>query len=413
MTKDKNYLKHYGILGMRWGHRKSPENLSKSSSKGVNVVEENRRILKKNPNAAVVNWDAIKKKEDLTSNEKSEDRVERNRKIRNAAIGIGLGLGVAAGAYLYATHKKEVDAALKRALDKVGNKKISELSKEDIQKYRKIGLKGIDTKEEAINANWVASWIYHDKHRYDAISDEAFDALDTNDISLKPGQILKRITKDKNSILGDNSFISFDEDDNNRYAAFLPAMWKTNYHLNAKPDIYQMSMKALEEIKAPSSKKSVQILADLIEKHPVLKVGVADLGEGNLDSLSFAKKYYHRVATGFINRDSTLTKKYFEEVRRLGYNALIDDNDAGRLARTPLILLNSKAVLHEGTKPLSQKDIREILSKIKPMAGEDLTVTDEIGRLQKEYKSLGFLEKLMQVSPQLAVQIYYKALYLN
>jgi hypothetical protein len=102
-------LKHIGVVGMRWGVHKDDE-----SGRSEKARRINSDILKKNPNAAVVNYDIFKKIP------LSPAEIEtRNRNIRNVAIGVGIGLTVAAGAILYTKNKKAVDGAIGNFFKKI------------------------------------------------------------------------------------------------------------------------------------------------------------------------------------------------------------------------------------------------------------------------------------------------------
>lgn len=435
INKKNNYLKHTGVLGMHWGIRKTEDSTigtGTSSSKMASsvqkvmldsrrsVAEKNAAILKINPNAAVVNYSAFKKPDPSP-----KQISERNQRIKNIAIGLGIGVTVAAGAILYARNKKAVDGAIGGFLQKFGSKKLDELpnssplSKAEKAVFEKYGIKGVKTKQDEVTANFVSSWLNHNAHRSDPISDEIYDRLDDSDVSLKPGQILKRITQNAEGKIGDNMFVSFEEDDNNRYAAFMPALWKVNARLPGKPAAYALSMEALSEIKSPSAKKRIDIFADLIKNNPSLRkefaAGFLDdidaaAGVSEKSPLAFAKENYHNMSTNLINRDSSMSKAYLAEVKRRGYNALIDDNDAGRLARSPLILLNSETVRKKGVNRITKSTTREVLSKIKPMSGESLDMTDIV--LGRSHPPDPFFEDLgiKMPSPTDFFNRYYSAM---
>ena len=53
-----------------------------------------------------------------------------------------------------------------------------------------------------------------------------------------------------------------------------------------------------------------------------------------------ALKGYRTFAREIVG-DNPLGKAYLEKVKSLGYNALVDDNDAGQLSDVPMILLDA------------------------------------------------------------------------
>lgn len=87
---------------------------------------------------------------------------------------------------------------------------------------------------------------------------------------------------------------------------------------------YEHIMKMNKDIKAPSKKLMAEIY---------MKV----TGNNEVDS-----GRYQRFMENLNNNDNPDTKKFFRYVKNLGYNAILDENDAGNFTKSPLILLNPK-----------------------------------------------------------------------
>lgn len=87
---------------------------------------------------------------------------------------------------------------------------------------------------------------------------------------------------------------------------------------------YEHIMKMNKDIKAPSKKLMAEIY---------MKV----TGNNEVDS-----GRYQRFMENLNNNDNPDTKKFFQYVKNLGYNAILDENDAGNFTKSPLILLNPK-----------------------------------------------------------------------
>lgn len=87
---------------------------------------------------------------------------------------------------------------------------------------------------------------------------------------------------------------------------------------------YEHVMKMNKDVKAPSKK----IMAELYMK--VKGTDKVDLG------------HYQRFMSNLNNSDNPETKKFFQYVKEMGYNAVIDENDAGNYTKSPLILLDPK-----------------------------------------------------------------------
>lgn len=87
---------------------------------------------------------------------------------------------------------------------------------------------------------------------------------------------------------------------------------------------YEHIMKMNKDIKAPSKKLMAEIY---------MKV----TGNNEVDS-----GRYQRFMENLNNDDNPDTKKFFQYVKNLGYNAILDENDAGNFTKSPLILLNPR-----------------------------------------------------------------------
>lgn len=87
---------------------------------------------------------------------------------------------------------------------------------------------------------------------------------------------------------------------------------------------YEHIMKMNKDIKAPSKKLMAEIY---------MKV----TGNNEVDS-----GRYQRFMENLNNNDNPDTKKFFQYVKNLGYNAILDENDAGNFTKSPLILLNPR-----------------------------------------------------------------------
>lgn len=395
MNQVRNELRHYGVLGMKWGHHKKEEDTpvgrrSKPAKIEVkDVQKKNEELLSKNKHAAVVRLQVPSKKE-----LGPDERAARNAKIKKVAIGVGIGLTVATAAVLYAKNKKTVDKTVRETLAKIGNKPVSSLpkvkkngyselmgiSEAEFKIYNASGF-SVKSKNDAVLTNWIASWASHDIHRYDAISKEAYDSLDDNDLTLKVGQMFHRIIPNASETLRDGAYVSFDENDINRYRAFLPAMWKTNGVETEK--VYSMSMEALSDIRSPSAKSRVKILRDLIDEDEVVAEQLRYMGKIlSGSSHDFALSQYNTVVTELANRDSIVSKKYLDKVKSLGYNALVDDNDAGRLAKTPMMLLDvANTIKVKATSELTRDDRVNAAKSIVPIGVEGI---DSISKLSRD-----------------------------
>jgi hypothetical protein len=135
---------------------------------------------------------------------------------------------------------------------------------------------------------------------------------------------------------------------------------------------HEVTLKAMKKLSSPSAKERVDAFVDLMDKPSIILANgktttgrelLKKNGYGRdarkLDSQRLGLKYYNDfLSNQYLN--SPINTAYFKEISRRGYNSLIDDNDAGVLAREPLILLNPRGdVKRMSIKPLTSDDIKE------------------------------------------------------
>lgn len=145
----------------------------------------------------------------------------------------------------------------------------------------------------------------------------------------------------KNTIvrrMSSKSFEDYSEDGKRIYASYLKQdsriyketmpkyfkRWELTGVIDDGQTAYEHVMKTKNEIKIPSSKS----MAELYMK----ATNSVDVDDG----------HYKSFMTRLNNDKNPEVNKFFNLVRQAGYNAVIDENDAGSLAKKPIILLNPK-----------------------------------------------------------------------
>ena len=126
---------------------------------------------------------------------------------------------------------------------------------------------------------------------------------------------------------GKRIYTSFLKKDNHIYKETMPGFiksWQTKGIVEKSDGIYEHVMKAKTEIKIPSKRT----MADLYMK----ATNSAHIDEGQ----------YSRFMERLNNRDNPEVNRFFELVKSKGYNAIIDENDAGHFTKSPLILFDLK-----------------------------------------------------------------------
>ena len=146
------------------------------------------------------------------------------------------------------------------------------------------------------------------------------------------------------------------------YKAVIPAVQKKfafgqkEYH-----SVYQVELEAKKKLSMPSEKERIDIFIDTI-KTPEGRKWMADSGykdqinELNAKEMGLsAYKKFNKVAG---NQELKITDVYFDKVKAKGYDAILDDNDAGVWSKSPTILLSPKSTVRvNSVKQLSADDI--------------------------------------------------------
>lgn len=121
---------------------------------------------------------------------------------------------------------------------------------------------------------------------------------------------------------------------------------------------FEAELDALTSIKAPGKKESVEIMEAAYKKM------FPQWSDRSIHDMVL--KQFYKEQVNLINRNNSMAKLYFEEARARGYNAVIDWNDAGRLADKPLILMNgAKQASVKAVRQYSIKQTREAFRQIK------------------------------------------------
>jgi hypothetical protein len=196
-----------------------------------------------------------------------------------------------------------------------------------------------------------------------SMTQEEYDRLETKGREFSEGATFKRIVGKRN-LNADDRYVSTNEQDAFQYRVGLGVKFL------GLGERYEVTLKSVNKLTSPSAKERVDAFTDLMDKPSItLKNGnvvtgrefLKSAGRGGdvkrLDSHRLGLKYYNEfISTQYL--DAPLNKAYFNEIRRRGYNSLIDDNDAGILAKEPLILLNPKGdVQRMSISPLGKEDV--------------------------------------------------------
>ena len=253
-------------------------------------------------------------------------------------------------------------------------------------------LNKITSKSKISFDDFMKKYMASETRLFDTISEDAYSQLSDVDIKIDKGQVFHRIsTSDEQSltykvknmfgmdhtVTKDRLYCAFTEEDVNRYKAILPKYWWKQWGFKNNTG-YDVAYKSLTDIKSPSPKARVDIFTDLIKSDSNFRKMVEFCyiyipgKSGTAEKLSpeeLSRSTYSWLSGKLADTSFGLGNAYIEKVKSLGYNAIIDDNDAGRLSDSPIIILDPiKNVIRSGAEILDQDAISKAASNLVEIA---------------------------------------------
>lgn len=129
-------------------------------------------------------------------------------------------------------------------------------------------------------------------------------------------------------------YVSFDKKDNRIYKEEMPKFIKewNKKRIIEGSDAYVHSIKVKNDIKVASKKKVAEVYLKTTGRKKI------DHGE------------YYTFMEKLSDYNKPEVKKFFNEIEKMGYNAIVDENDAGNFTRSPLILINPEKNIESSKK---------------------------------------------------------------
>ena len=152
-------------------------------------------------------------------------------------------------------------------------------------------------------------------------------SMNTNDTVIKAGTKMQRISSkslEDYTKEGSRIYASFIKKDNRIYKRDMPENidnWIKKGIIKGD-GAYNHTLINKNTIKIPSERKVAEVYLKVTGKDKI------DHGE------------YVNFMTGLVDSEKKQNKKFFNVIKEMGYNAIIDENDAGHYTKKPLILLN-------------------------------------------------------------------------
>lgn len=247
-----------------------------------------------------------------TANKREETPEERKKRIsRNVAIGAAAtATALTVIGAMYIKHKYNVN--------------IKELNKKAASSIKEIRTKPID-----------------------------LNSLSDKDTVISKGTKFQRISSRKiedYSEAGKQIYASYLKNDNAIYMHDMPKnieRWRSSGIIKDEGSkVYKHLLETNKDVKVASPRKMVEAY-------------MAVTGDTE------CKEYrYQNFITGLVDRDKPENKKFISKLVEMGYNAIIDENDAGSYTKSPLILLDPSNDV-SGIKTTEIKKIHKILNVLK------------------------------------------------
>ena len=171
----------------------------------------------------------------------------------------------------------------------------------------------------------------------------AVNSLSNLDKTISKGTKFQRISsKSFEDYVGEGKriYASYLNKDNRMYKEVMPSFinrWRAQGIVKDQGNnVYIHTLKATKDIKVASKRKVAEAYLEATGKK------VIDAGE-------------YKTFMENLSSDNATVLKFFSKIKELGYNAIVDENDAGTFTKDPLILLDPlKTLIGSNSRKLSK-----------------------------------------------------------
>jgi hypothetical protein len=184
-----------------------------------------------------------------------------------------------------------------------------------------------------------------EKRKFD---EQWYDSLSTGKEYVRKGATLNRVVRgvDDRALSG-RLYVAKLQSDADMYTATIPAFTNGGFAAGKKEynTAYQVSMETKKRLAMPSQKERIDTFIETLQTKDGkewLKNNGYKKEIDELNAKQVGLRYYDRFNKYAGNQSVKFNDTYFNAVKSKGYDALIDDNDAGIWSKEPVILLSPK-----------------------------------------------------------------------
>lgn len=241
-------------------------------------------------------------------------------------------------------------------------------------KGMKWGVRRKLTKEGNLRTNqYMANVEKRQQHAFKEITQKEYNSLSSAPIKLGvAGSTFHRVAGAGDNTLRDFAYVTKSEKDHTRYKVALGSAGNRKMDMTVKVNAYIISPSKKERIDTFIKTLDTDIkVTDLNGKVETMKgrkylesVGVGSAFPKALNNREFGLKTYGEFAQGQVMR-TPIHEVYASSLKKKGYNALVDDADAGMMSDLPIILFpkeSSASVV--SIKPISRDEMIVARSEI-------------------------------------------------